>query len=85
MRRLIYSQLPLPLGTLPRSTASSSDSPLLKRRHRTHGHGVVKTAFPAMTGEAAGRVYGDGTRQSQPIRTGKMAAKTNQIAILRNP
>jgi hypothetical protein len=27
MRRLIYSQLPLPLGTLPRSTASRSASP----------------------------------------------------------
>jgi hypothetical protein len=41
MRRLIYSQLPLPLGTLPRSTASRSASPC---GAGGSGHGEVKTA-----------------------------------------
>src|SRR5215470_13178255 len=49
--RLIYSQLPLPLGTLPRSTALRSVSPGGRRRV---GHGEVRTAI-TLSEEARGR------------------------------
>ncbi len=56
MRRLIYSQLPLPLGTLPRSTAFN---PLGNRPKRppTDQPWRGKTTKTREKGFAAGRVY----------------------------
>ena len=54
MRRLIYSQLPLPLGTLPRFNGARSASPCGGRNGpwRREGRGSP------VSGVAAGRVYG---------------------------
>ena len=55
MRRLIYSQLPLPLGTLPRSMTVPSGRLMSRRRtcHGREGRDLRKTERCA-----AGRVYG---------------------------
>src|SRR5467141_2486300 len=53
IRRLIYSQLPLPLGTLPRSTASQP----IRRNGGDKAMDDVKTKDP-ITGSPAARVYG---------------------------
>src|SRR5260370_42520751 len=54
IRRLIYSQLPLPLGTLPRSTASQP----IRRNGGDKAMDDVKTQGPDH-GLPAGRVYGE--------------------------
>src|SRR6476620_10232891 len=61
IRRLIYSQLPLPLGTLPRSTASEPT-------RRTDGRKVqMMTLKPGADGELpVGVIMGETARQSQP-------------------
>jgi hypothetical protein len=55
MRRLIYSQLPLPLGTLPRL-----DGIAIRPAGSGNGqsHEDEKTAKSPVTGRAVGRVYG---------------------------
>ena len=55
MRRLIYSQLPLPLGTLPRSTAAQSRRTLPADRKRPWRR--EDRDSPGWFGGATGRVY----------------------------
>src|SRR5213080_4371864 len=54
IRRLIYSQLPLPLGTLPRPTASANRPPEWRRA----GPSKWRWARGTRKGGAVGRVYG---------------------------
>src|ERR1700730_13894056 len=61
IRRLIYSQLPLPLGTLPRSTASQPT----RRNGGRKAMDDVKTAEP-VKGSRLGAFMGEGPWQSQP-------------------
>src|SRR5216683_1562225 len=61
IRRLIYSQLPLPLGTLPRSTASQP----IRRNGGDKAMDDVKTKGPDH-GLPAGAFMGESPRQSQP-------------------
>ena len=81
MRRLIYSQLPLPLGTLPRSTAAQSGRTLPADRRRPWN---VKAATARM-GARPGAFMGDAVGQSQPRRTAKIVTLGAQIAIFRDP
>lgn len=81
MRRLIYSQLPLPLGTLPRSTAAQSGRTLPADRRRPWN---VKAATARM-GARPGAFMGEAVGQSQPRRTAKIALGGAQIAIFRDP
>src|SRR5256885_13885946 len=62
MRRLIYSQLPLPLGTLPRPTASGNRPPEWRRTEPRIG---AESAWPE-----------DGTRSGAFM--GKRPCKVNQ-------
>jgi hypothetical protein len=65
MRRLIYSQLPLPLGTLPRSMTVPSGR-LMSRRRTCHGR--EDRDLRKAEGRAAGRVYGrrGGAKSTKP-------------------
>src|SRR5882672_11576294 len=82
VRRLIYSQLPLPLGTLPRSTASepirrsgggqAPDDVKTGRRWRTPG-------WPRLWGNRPGKV-----NQGRRLIRDQMGVKRAQIAIVRN-
>src|ERR1700730_3000866 len=67
IRRLIYSQLPLPLGTLPRPTASQPT----RRNGGRKAMDDVKTADP-VKGSRLGAFMGEGPWQSQP----RLAANT---------
>src|SRR5712671_4499660 len=61
IRRLIYSQLPLPLGTLPRSTASEP-------ARRNGGDRPRMTLKPGTDGGLpVGRFMGETHPQSQPM------------------
>src|SRR6266404_5154129 len=62
IRRLIYSQLPLPLGTLPRSTASQP----IRRNGGDKAMDDVKTKDP-ITGSRLRAFMGESPRQSQPM------------------
>jgi hypothetical protein len=67
MRRLIYSQLPLPLGTLPRFDG-------ITRPPQTWGtqcRGDVKTAKSLLEGVAAGAFMREAVGQSQPTQSPK--------------
>src|SRR5438445_10408435 len=83
MRRLIYSQLPLPLGTLPparrhrnpKSRPAMSDQPL---RREDRGD-------PVTGGSQSGAFMGEAAGQSQPTRSANWHAFAAQIAIIRNP
>src|SRR5258708_40110766 len=61
IRRLIYSKLPLPLGTLPRSTASQP----IRRNGGDKAMDDVKTKDP-ITGSRLRAFMGESTRRSQP-------------------
>jgi hypothetical protein len=80
MRRLIYSQLPLPLGTLPRSTALK---PWVNRPERPPTDQPWRgKAATRQKGFAAGRVYG---RNAGAKSTNGILPNRGQIAIIRNP
>jgi hypothetical protein len=61
IRRLIYSQLPLPLGTLPRSTPSQAHPP---KWRQIRPWMMLKPGTDG--GLPVGRFMGESTRQSQP-------------------
>src|SRR3978361_1885182 len=61
MRRLIYSQLPLPLGTLPRSTASRP----ARRNGGDKAMDDAETKAP-ITGSSVAAFMAESPRQSQP-------------------
>ena len=82
MRRLIYSQLPLPLGTLPRSTAAQSGRTLPADRKRPLRR---EDRDSPDIGVAAGRVYERSGGAKSTERTAKIASLDTQIAIPRNP
>ena len=63
MRRLIYSQLPLPLGTLPRSTASQP----ARRNGGDEAMDDAETKAP-ITGSSVAAFMAESPRQSQPTR-----------------
>src|SRR5882757_8397903 len=83
VRRLIYSQLPLSLGTLPRSTASeptrrngggqAPDDVKSGRRWRAPG-------WPRLWGNRPGKV-----NQGRPLIRGQGGSSGTEIAIIRNP
>ena len=80
MRRLIYSQLPLPLGTLPRSRRHGP-WPLMRRTRS------VMTLKSAALNQARGRArlwakYAGKVNQARCKNQGPRAA---EIAIIRNP
>jgi hypothetical protein len=82
IRRLIYSQLPLPLGTLPRFSVMDRYPPDM--RHR----GPVMTLIAATLVRTArpGAFMGEMRRQSQPSGLANMAREGGaEIAIPRNP
>ncbi|MEA2792947.1 MAG: hypothetical protein QOI87_327, partial [Bradyrhizobium sp.] len=80
IRRLIYSQLPLPLGTLPRSTASQPT----RRNGGDKAMDDVKTKDP-ITGSRLGAFMAESRRQSQPTPAANTWPRATQIAIIRNP
>jgi hypothetical protein len=80
IRRLIYSQLPLPLGTLPRSTASQPT----RRNGGKKAMDDVKTWDP-ITGSPVGAFMAESPLQSQPRPAANKRPQGVQIAIIRNP
>ena len=68
IRRLIYSQLPLPLGTLPRPTASEDCPPEWRRTEPR-----MALMPQARSRAAAGAFMGEAAWQSQPTETAKSA------------
>ena len=70
MRRLIYSQLPLPLGTLPRSSAPSAIPP--------NGGGDLGTDgaenLRPFEGSQSGAFMGEARGQSQPMPAANLAS-----------
>ena len=81
MRRLIYSQLPLPLGTLPRSMAR--DPAACAGNELRHGN--VKTANPDDGDGGRPRFMGEGAWQSQPRDLANPAPDGLEIARIRDP
>ena len=81
IRRLIYSQLPLPLGTLPRSMAldPAACAGIGLR------HGNVKTAKPDDGDGGRPRFMGEGAWQSQPRDLANSAPGGLEIARIRDP
>ena len=77
IRRLIYSQLPLPLGTLPRLN-SIANPPAEMAADKAMDD--VKTADP-MTGCPVGAFMGEAPRQSQPSRTAKTASERLKLPL----
>src|SRR5262245_12191492 len=85
VRRLIYSQLPLPLGTLPRPN-SVSNSSARGGGGQNHRYG----AGPASPGNGArsGAFMGKRTRkvnQVEPPKRCPKRSKPSEIARIRNP
>src|SRR3954467_7949872 len=68
IRRLIYSQLPLPLGTLPLSTASQPN----RRDGRDKGNRMTLKPRTRSTGSRSGAFMGEAPRQSQPTEAADM-------------
>src|SRR5271166_4794810 len=81
IRRLIYSQLPLPLGTLPRSNPIANPPAEMATEEAMDD---VKTKDP-ITGSRLGAFMAESPRQSQPIRPANKRPHGAQIAIIRNP
>ena len=84
IRRLIYSQLPLPLGTLPRPTASAIRPPKVAA-DRT----IDMALGPHLrNGARSGAFMGKRTRkvnQGKPANRGPNHSKRAEIARIRNP
>ena len=78
MRRLIYSQLPLPLGTLPRFNGARSASPC----GDGPGHGDVKAAETLPKGSRPGAFMGERGWQSQPRQAPKSTRNQAKLPIL---
>src|SRR4051812_29241383 len=81
IRRLIYSQLPLPLGTLPRSMAFD---PAACAGNESR-HGDVKTANARRRGWRPAAFMAEGAWQSQPRDLAISAACGLEIARIRVP
>src|SRR6202022_818960 len=80
IRRLIYSQLPLPLGTLPRSTPSQAHPPKWRQMRPWM---MLKPGTDG--GLPVGRFMGESPRQSHPTPAANAWPEGAQIAIIRNP
>src|SRR6201986_5462824 len=82
VRRLIYSQLPLPLGTLPRSTTSKT-RPIRRRKAMDAVKTGVRWRAPGRA-----RLWGKGdgkVNQRRSLISDHLGPAGVQIAIIRNP
>src|SRR5712672_4729726 len=80
MRRLIYSQLPLPLGTLPLNSIATQP-PGRQRQGRSM---TLKPKDPIF-GLPVGRVYGGSATAKSTNGSCQYRPRWAQIAIIRNP